>query len=81
VTARLAVELDGWVHDDPARRAADHRRTLWLFDQEGIAVIRFRNEEVVKDVGRVCDAIVRYVAERTKAPSPPTPLPEERGDT
>jgi len=81
VVAKLAVELDGWIHDEPAPRAADDRRTRWLLQEEGIEVIRFRNEDVVLDVEGVCNAIVREVTERTKAPSLSAPLPEERGET
>ncbi len=79
VAAKLAVEVDGWVHDEPDRRASDRRRTRWLFQEEGIEVIRFSNEEVVMDVGRICEQIVREVETRTKAPSPPAPLPLGEG--
>ena len=70
VAARFAVELDGWVHEDPARRESDRRRTRWLAEREGIAVFRFRNEDVATDVGRVCDEIVRAAEARMESEAP-----------
>ena len=70
--AFLAVELDGWVHEDDERRAADERRTRWLHRHADIEVIRFSNEEVVLDVERVCDVIqreaLRLIAARRSEP-------------
>ena len=42
---RSVIELDGFVHDDPMRRDKDYARTEWL-KQQGLRVIRFRNEHV-----------------------------------
>ncbi len=38
--ARLAVEVDGAVHDTPERIAHDRRRTAWL-ETQGITVLRY----------------------------------------
>ncbi len=63
--AMLAVELDGWVHEDIARQATtDERRSRWLDLHGEIKVIRFTNDDVVLDVGKVCDEIVRIASER-----------------
>ena len=53
---RLAVELDGSVHDDPARAAydADRQRTIEAY---GIRVLRVRNEEVMETPDLVVAAI------------------------
>lgn len=68
--ARLAVELDGVVHEDPARAAYDSERERWLWEAEGIRVIRFENREVMERVEVVVEAI------RLSLPAPhPTSLP------
>ncbi len=57
-TARLVIELDGDVHDLLSEE--DARRTLAL-TQEGLRVIRFRNQAVLDSlawvVARVVDAM------------------------
>ncbi|AYG94979.1 endonuclease domain-containing protein [Brevundimonas naejangsanensis] len=45
VGARLAVEVDGAAHDDPAQIAHDERRTAWLKAQ-GIEVLRVRATDI-----------------------------------
>lgn len=53
---RLAVELDGTVHDTPGQRVYDAERTAHL-ESVGIRVIRFDNEAVRLDVEAVLGAI------------------------
>ena len=43
--ARLAVEVDGAVHDHPERLAHDRRRSAWL-EARGVAVMRVSAEDV-----------------------------------
>ncbi|HLA64571.1 MAG TPA: DUF559 domain-containing protein [Rhodothermales bacterium] len=64
VEARLGIELDGQVHDDPARHAYDTERSRNL-EAEGIAVIRFENRQVFEMPGAVIDVIVEAAARRT----------------
>jgi very-short-patch-repair endonuclease len=59
--AKLAVEVDGDIHD--LRKELDEARTLWL-EEGGIHVVRFRNEQVLKDIGAVLGQIVRICEER-----------------
>ncbi len=54
--ARLAVELDGGVHDDPARVEYDRRRQAGL-EALGIRVVRFSNEEVRRAPEVVAEAL------------------------
>ena len=54
---RLAVELDGSVHDSPGRAEYNAARTRALA-AEGIRVLRFRNESVRDDLDGVCAAIL-----------------------
>ena len=46
-SARLAVELDGSVHDDPARAAYDAERQQKI-EALGVAVLRLRNDDVTE---------------------------------
>jgi very-short-patch-repair endonuclease len=53
---RLAVELDGAAHDDPARQAYDAERQRAL-EERGVRVLRFANRTVLKTPGVVLAAI------------------------
>ncbi|HEX2078510.1 MAG TPA: endonuclease domain-containing protein [Longimicrobium sp.] len=53
---RLAVELDGSVHDGSNQREYDAARSEAL-EQLGIRVLRFRNEEVMQNLPSVLDRI------------------------
>ena len=55
---RLAVELDGSVHDDPARQAYDARRQRAL-ERDGIRVLRFTNETVLQTP----DVVLAHITE------------------
>jgi very-short-patch-repair endonuclease len=55
----LAIELDGAVHDDPARRAYDAERTRHL-GAVGIRVIRFENRAVFEEPAAVLAAIAAH---------------------
>src|SRR5690625_6807919 len=44
---KLIVEIDGSIHDDPARAAYDDKRHQWL-EQQGMRVIRIDNESVLR---------------------------------
>ena len=55
---RLAVELDGAVHDDPARARYDGKRQRAL-EQRGIRVLRFRNAEVLETPDTVLAGIAQ----------------------
>lgn len=65
--ARLAVELDGAVHDAPARRDYDADRTRHLATV-GIRVLRFENRAVFEAPHAVLDAL--RAALRTSGPDP-----------
>jgi very-short-patch-repair endonuclease len=57
---RLVIELDGAVHDIKENAEYDNVRTYQL-KQDGISVVRFRNEEVMNDIENVIKK-VREVA-------------------
>ena len=55
--AKLVVELDGIAHELGDRPARDLRRDAWLREQ-GLHVVRFNADDVMKDVESVVTAIV-----------------------
>ena len=59
--ARLAVEIDGAVHDHPDRMAHDRRRSAWL-EARGLAVMRVTAEDVRVNLEGVL-ASIRAAAE------------------
>jgi very-short-patch-repair endonuclease len=61
--AKLAVEVDGAVHDDPEQIERDRRRTAWL-SRRGVRVIRLRVADVRADIDGVLGFILAVVRER-----------------
>ena len=61
--ARLAIELDGSQHYEPAGQAYDACRDAYL-ERQGILVLRFSNADVNFQLRGVCEAIDRAVEER-----------------
>ncbi len=53
---KLAIELDGTVHDLPEQRFHDKTRT-GILDSFEVKVIRFTNQEVHSNVDRVVESI------------------------
>jgi methionyl-tRNA synthetase len=77
--AKLAVELDGGQHVENAGK--DTSRTV-LLETHGIAVLRFWDNDVLKETQSVLEAIWNALEERlpmTQPPSPPAPLPQGEG--
>ena len=67
----LIVEIDGGQHND--RQDYDAKRTSFL-ESKGYHVIRFWNDEVLKDRERVLAEIYRQLELRKHSPSPqPSP--------
>jgi very-short-patch-repair endonuclease len=54
---KLIVELDGSQHADADLAAADASRTKRL-EQDGRIVLRFWNDDVIRDIDNVCQHIV-----------------------
>lgn len=57
VEARLIVEIDGRVHDDEEAQLRDIERTA-ILESCGYLLIRFTNDVVLNDPGRVCETII-----------------------
>ena len=62
-TAKLAVELDGSQHCEPAQLLYDEQRTAYL-DSIGIYVLRFSNLDVLQNLPGVCQQIDMIISER-----------------
>jgi very-short-patch-repair endonuclease len=62
----LAIELDGGQHFDKAAQDYDRRRTAFLARQ-GISVLRFPNDVVLRELGAVLEVILLATA---AVPSP-----------
>ena len=78
--ARLAIEVDGFVHDTGDRPRRDEARTSWLRD-EGIEVLRIPAKEVLADPDAVADSLLRLCGEPlhpSASPSGPPPRPSAR---
>jgi len=76
---KLAVELDGGQHNLEADRRRDARRDAYLAEH-GIRVLRFWNNDMLRETEAVLEAIYTAVVERVNAvPSPPAPLPGGEG--
>jgi len=63
--AKLAIELDGSQHYEPAGKVYDERRTAFL-NSLGIYVLRFSNRDILENLRGVCEKIDLIVSERTK---------------
>ena len=66
-TARLAIELDGSQHYEPAGQAADQVRTAEL-EKLGISVLRFSNADVMQNFEGVCQCIEQQLTKKIGSP-------------
>jgi very-short-patch-repair endonuclease len=62
--ARLIVEIDGSQHAESSR---DQQRDAEL-KARGFRVLRFWNDDVLKDMNAVCDTIIAYVRDESLQP-------------
>ena len=53
---RLAIELDGSYHNTEEAKESDRARTA-LLNEHGITVLRFWNNEVIKEIEKVLEKI------------------------
>ena len=70
---RLVVEVDGETHTGGTQVERDQLRTEWLEDR-GFRVLRFWNEDLLRDPGSVMAAIAQALTL-----SSPSPAPRQRG--
>src|SRR5262249_34839740 len=67
--ARLSIELDGFGHGHPSRRAVDAERAKFL-QKLGIKEIRFWNHQLRRERQFVRDCIFNALQERAPHPLP-----------
>ncbi len=73
---RLIVELDGSQHGENAEAARDATRQAKL-EAEGWTVLRFWNDDVLKDIDGVCSHIVAVAGLAEPPNATPTPHKEQ----
>ena len=66
VKAQLAVELDGSVHEQDEQKGYDRERTAYL-ESCGLRVLRFKNEEVERNIE---DVLARILEASSPTPDP-----------
>ncbi|MGD9845074.1 MAG: endonuclease domain-containing protein [Variibacter sp.] len=76
--ARLIVELDGVSHDFTARQTHDDQRDAW-FKGQGYEVLRFSNDDVLRNLEGVIVSIRQAVIARNVSVPPSLPLPHKGG--
>jgi very-short-patch-repair endonuclease len=77
-SARLVIELDGGSHDFASRLKHDRRKDAWLLSQ-GYVVLRFTNDQVLKELEGVVAVIHSTAAERDRGSPPSLSLPHKGG--
>ena len=74
-SCKLIVEVDGESHDFEARLRHDKRRDQW-FASRGYRVLRFSNEDVLKNL----EGVVRSILQAAEQAAPPSlTLPRKGG--
>lgn len=66
-SARLVIELDGEVHDSQEQQIYDANRT-YLITEFGLTVVRFRNDEVLRNTQQVIESIQTYLSSASNLP-------------
>jgi very-short-patch-repair endonuclease len=61
VEHQFVVELDGSVHDLPDQFETDEEHTKFLNDH-GLRVVRFRNEDILKNLPNVLQKIMESIS-------------------
>jgi very-short-patch-repair endonuclease len=54
---KLIIELDGGIHNIQEQKEYDEGRTFEL-EEKGFKILRFKNEEVINDIGSVLERIL-----------------------
>jgi very-short-patch-repair endonuclease len=72
-TARVVIEVDGPIHDEPEVQARDAERTAWL-ESQGYRVIRIPEKMVRDRLHKVAERLAAVLA-----PPPSPTLPPSRG--
>jgi chorismate synthase len=69
IQQKLAIEIDGEYHDDEIQKKLDAIRTVWL-KESGYRLVRFTNDQVLKDISNVLSEIEDAFLKGLNSPSP-----------
>jgi very-short-patch-repair endonuclease len=70
---KLGIEVDGAIHDDAVVAESNADRTRWLHEQ-GVTLIRLRNEQIIRDLQATRDWLRQQLAGRSSTtPDPSCP--------
>jgi type I restriction enzyme R subunit len=61
--AQLVVECDGSVHDENEQWHHDQQRDAYMVSN-GVSVLRFTNDEILRDTDKVLETISSYLSQR-----------------
>jgi very-short-patch-repair endonuclease len=70
MAARVLIELDGSQHGEDRKKSYDEARSRWL-EKEGYRVLRFWNNDIVKNIEGVMEAIYAAIYGSPSAPAVP----------
>lgn len=70
IPLHLVIELDGSIHDE--QKEHDAEREMYL-QQMGYQILRFRNDEVMRNLNSVLNQIEAFLWKKQKAYIPPSP--------
>jgi very-short-patch-repair endonuclease len=77
-SARIVVEIDGSSHDFVSRQRGDRRRDKW-FESQGYAVLRFTDQQVLRNLEGVIELVREAAASRLRPLPPSLSLPHKGG--
>ncbi len=67
IPARLVIEVDGGGHFEEAALIVDEKRTKYM-ELQGLLVVRYTNDQVMKEFAAVCEDITSHLMARLKSP-------------
>jgi very-short-patch-repair endonuclease len=76
-STRLAVEIDGFAHDNPAQVEHDERRDAWLAAR-GVKIVRVAAADVLKD--HKLEGVLLAIEQAAAPPPSAVPLPRCAGE-
>ena len=62
--AKLAIEIDGNIHDSDENKEHDENRTFEL-EKSGLKVIRFKNEMIIGNIDEVLEILQKEIKARS----------------
>jgi len=76
-SAELVIELDGSQHRTSDGMENDEKRDA-LLESYGIAVLRYRNDDINKRFGSVCTDIINHIENANHTPKPEKKVDHDR---